>query len=132
MSRLYITPRHLTLLLTCLFFSTILSFLLVRFIPFLFRPEIHLSIPAAFSSHDPASKPAPENLIAYKEKIELEGKAVFASSLTLNGHRVYIEENGIFHEEVELAEGMNTLVFEVKSMFGRKSEIVRKVVYIKK
>lgn len=116
----YITPRRLAVLGTFLFLSLAPAYLFIRFVPFFFRPEIFLSAPSAVGS-----------LIVYTEKIPLEGRVAFTSSLTLNGKEVYIRENGLFYEEAQLTEGVNTLVFEVKNRFGRKSEVVRRVVYIK-
>ena len=127
----YITPRRLALLGTFLFLSLTVSYLVIRFIPFFFRPEIFLSSPAAFASSGSVANPRAENLIVYEQKLSLEGRVVSTSSLTLNGLQVYIEENGFFREVSLLEQGVNTLVLEAKSRFGRKSEIVRRVVYIK-
>ena len=128
----YITPHRLALLGTFLFLSLTFSYLLIRFIPFFFRPEIFLSSPTALASSGSPANPRAENLIVYAQILSLEGRVVFTSSLTLNGLAVYIEDNGVFREASTLQQGVNTLVLEAKSRFGRKSEIVRRVVYIKK
>ena len=127
----YITPGRLAFLGTFLFLSLTFSYLLIRFVPFFFRPEIFLSSPAALAASGSGANSHAQNLIVYIQKLPLEGKVVFTSSLTLNGRAVYIEENGFFRETSSLQEGVNTLVLEAKSRFGRKSEIVRRVIYIK-
>ena len=128
---IYITPRGLAFLGTFLFLSLTFSYLLIRFVPFFFRPEIFISRPAALSNFGSAANLRAENLIVRTEELSLEGRVVFTSTLTLNGRAVYIEENGFFRETSSLQEGVNTLVLEAKSRFGRKSEIVRRVIYIK-
>jgi len=127
----WITPRRLAYFSTFLFLSLTFSYLLIRFVPFFFRPEIFLSSPAIFASLDSAANPRAENLIVYEQELPLEGRVVFASALTLNGLAVYIGENGVFREVSSLEAGVNTLVLEAKSRFGRKSEVIRRVIYIK-
>ena len=118
-SRLYITPKHLRLAAVFLFLFAIAIYLFIRFIPFLFSPEILLE------------KPATESIVVNFSQIEVAGYASNTSLLTLNSEELYIEKNGKFNKTVDLNEGINRLVFEASSVFGRKSEVVRKVVYIK-
>jgi len=118
-SRLYITPKHLRFAGVSLFLLAIAIYLFIKFIPFLFSPEIHLE------------KPATESIVVNFSQIEVAGYASNTSSLTLNSEELYIEKNGKFNKTFDLAEGINRLVFTAHSIFGRKSEVVRKVVYIK-
>jgi len=116
----YITPRYLRVLGISLFLLLTASYLLVRFIPFFFEPELNLT------------KPAQETIIVNSSQITIEGKVNLTSSLTLNGERLYIKENGEFIKSVELNEGINRLALVAGNMFGRKIEVVRRVIYIKK
>lgn len=116
----YITPRYLKVLGISLFLLLTASYLLVRFIPFFFEPELNLT------------KPTQETIIVNSSQITIEGKVNLTSSLTLNGERIYIKENGEFIKSVELNEGINRLALVAGNMFGRKIEVVRRVIYIKK
>lgn len=118
-SRLYITPQRLRFVGVSLFLFAIGIYLFIKFIPFLFSPEILLE------------KPATENIVVNFPQIEVAGFVSNSSSLTLNNEELYIEKNGKFNKTVDLTEGINRLVFEAESLFGRKAEVVRKVVYIK-
>ena len=102
-----------------MFLFAVAGYLFIRFIPFLFTPEIILE------------KPGTENIVVNFSQIEVAGYANHASSLTLNSEELYIEKNGKFSKTVELTEGINRLVLEAESIFGRKAEVVRKVIYIK-
>ena len=116
---LYITPSRLRIAAVSLFLFAIAIYLFIKFIPFLFSPAITLE------------KPGTENVVVNFSQIEVAGYANHASSLTLNGEELYIGKNGKFNKIVELTEGINRLVFDAESLFGRKAEVVRKVVYIK-
>jgi len=114
-----ITPQHIRWLGIFLFLFFVGLYLFIRFIPYFFAPGIILE------------KPVTENVVVNFSEIEVRGSAINTSLLTLNGEEMYIEENGEFTSKVDLEEGINRLVFEAHSRFGRKAEIVRRVVYIK-
>lgn len=112
-------PQQLALLAASIFLLMVATFLAARLTPFFFAPEIKITDPSA------------ENTVVNFSKVIVKGQASFVSLLTLNNEELYIGKNGAFLKEVKLEEGVNRLVFETKNIFGRKAEMVRKVVYIK-
>ena len=114
-----ITPRRLYILGAFLFLSLIISYVSIRFIPFLFSPEIVLVNPSG------------ENIIVNSQYISIEGKVRNTRLLTLNGKELYIGENGIFEDQVKLREGINAIALEAQNIFGRSAQLVKNVIYIK-
>ena len=114
-----LAPQYIAFVFGAFFFLSVSSFLVARFTPFLFQPDVEISSLSA------------ENTVVNFSILKVEGRARFSSVLTLNGEMLYIGEKGIFLKEVELNEGVNSISIEAKSIFGRKIEVVRRVVYIK-
>ena len=114
-----ITPRRLYILGSFLFLSLIIAYVSIRFIPFLFSPEIVLVSPSG------------ENVIVNSQDILVEGKVRNTHALTLNGKELYIGENGIFADEVKMREGINAIALTAQNIFGRSTQLVKNVVYIK-
>lgn len=112
-------PQQISFFFTAIFLVLIAFFLTARFTPFLFAPSIEIV------------EPRVENTVVNFSKIHIAGRVNFVSSLTLNGGELYIGENGEFAKDAELKEGVNRLVIEAKSLFGRTKELVMRVVYIK-
>ncbi len=112
-------PEHLAFILASFFLLTIIVFLAARFTPFLFEPNVEVF------------KPLSENTIINFPVLDIEGRAHLSSVLTLNGDALYIGEKGLFSKTLELEEGVNRIVFTAKNIFGRKIEVVKRVVYIK-
>lgn len=124
-----ITPSRLGFFATFLFFTIIFGFLATRLVPLFFTPKISIYKPNVFfEGADEGTKG--ESLLVQDPELVIEGMAVWVSSLTLNGEEVYIGVKGIFHKELELEEGVNIIVLEGKSWFGRKTEVVKRVIYI--
>ncbi|MCP6720132.1 MAG: helix-turn-helix domain-containing protein [Patescibacteria group bacterium] len=57
------------------------------------------------------------------------GKVSSAYKLTLNGERVYPDDDGNFEKTIPLQEGFNTLVFSVKKFLGKERLITKQVFY---
>ena len=114
-----ITPRHIYALGAFLFLSVILTYISIQFIPFVFSPEVIVTSPVG------------NNIIVNSQDIFIEGNVKSTRSLTLNGDKVYIGENGDFREPLKLREGINTVALEAKSIFGRSKQLVTHIVYIK-
>lgn len=57
------------------------------------------------------------------------GKVNSAYKLTLNGERVYPDDDGNFEKTIPLQEGFNTLVFSVKKFLGKETLITKQVFY---
>ena len=114
-----VTPRRLYFLGAFLFLSLITAYISIGFIPFLFSPEIVLVNPSG------------ENVIVNSKDVLVSGRVKNTHSLTLNGKELYIRENGIFEEQVNLREGINAIAFRAQNIFGRSTQLVKNVVYIK-
>jgi len=97
----------------------ITAYISIRFIPFLFSPEIVLVNPAG------------ENVIVNSQDVLVEGRVKNTHSLTLNGKELYIGENGIFEDRVRMREGINAIAFTAQNIFGRSTQLIKNVVYIK-
>ena len=115
---LSITPRHVYALGAFLFLSVILAYIAVQFVPLVFAPQVVITSPIG------------NNIIVNSKNIFVEGNVKSTHSLTLNGDKVYIGENGVFKESLELREGINTVALEAKSIFGRSKQLVTHIVYI--
>ena len=114
-----LTPRDVHNVGVFLFLGVVLGYVAFRFIPFLFSPEIVIENPSS------------ENIIVNSAEIFVDGKTKNVNSLTLNGVELYIDKNRVFHGEISLSEGMNTISLEAKSIFGRTSKVAKHVIYIK-
>lgn len=117
--KVFITPAGLAYFFIACISLLVLVYLSGRFVPFLFTPEIELSYPTT------------ENIIVNFSEFRVAGHTRWAVSLTVGARKVYIGRNGEFEEKVLLNEGVNMLVIEAKSIFGRSKEVVRRAVYIK-
>lgn len=114
-----LTQDHFVHFGIALFFFLAASFLVIRFVPFFFTPKMSII------------NPARETIIVDGEMMRLLGEAKFTSLLTVNGEKVYIAKTGAFEIEVKLEEGMNLFVFQARNRFGRKVEVVKRVVFIR-
>ena len=102
-----------------LFLAVVAGYMFIKFTTFLLSPEIELE---SLSS---------ETVIVNSPKIAIAGRVENTRSLTLNGRQLYIGKNGKFEDILELSDGMNILSLAARNIFGRSSELARRVVYIK-
>ena len=72
-----------------------------------------------------------EDLIIDKEKILIKGKTQINVEISINGSGVWLDEEGIFNQELFLQEGINVIKIIAVNKFGRKNEIIRKIIYEK-
>lgn len=77
----------------------------------------------AFTFDEPADR-----TITHERRIVVEGTADPRIELTFNKQPVYIGENGIFQHAVVLQAGVNELVLEGKTRFGKYSHITKYIV----
>lgn len=69
----------------------------------------------------------PQNYFSENQTIEISGTASKNSDLTVNGRTLYIDENGLFKDNLNLASGLNTLEFKAVNKFGKETNIIRHV-----
>lgn len=113
-SKVYITPRRLSIIIGAVFLSTIMLFLGVRLVNFISAPGIKLLEPA--------------NETVLKEPLtRIRGKTEKESLLTVNGREITIDSDGNFDEKIELVSGLNALEFLAKDRFGKESKVIRYV-----
>jgi transcriptional regulator with XRE-family HTH domain len=60
--------------------------------------------------------------------VGIKGKTERENRLTVNGREITIDGEGRFETDIDLLEGVNTLHFISENRFGRKKEIIRRVV----
>lgn len=114
-----ITPKKLTLILAILVICLIFGFFWHQVSYLLYPPFIKLEKPASnFSITDYA--------------IEVAGQTEPSASLTINGRKVSVNEEGYFNSIITLDSGLNMLTIEAKDRFGRTSTLIRKIMVIEK
>lgn len=69
----------------------------------------------------------PQDYFSESQTIEISGTASKNSDLTVNGRTLYIDENGLFKDNLNLASGLNTLEFKAVNKFGKETTITRHV-----
>lgn len=114
-----ITPKRLYILAVFLFLAVVIGYASIKFIPFLFSPQIALRDLSG------------ETIIVNSPQISVRGGVKNTHSLTLNGQELYIGKNGEFQGILHLEDGINILSLEGKNIFGRSKNLVRRVVYVK-
>ena len=70
-----------------------------------------------------------EDLIVREEKILIKGKTQINAEISINGGGVWLDENGVFNQELFLQEGINVIKIIAVNKFGRKNEVIRKIIY---
>ena len=72
----------------------------------------------------------PLNGKIYQESlVKISGKASNVSEIKLNGRNIFIDEEGLFEEEVLLSYGYNMIILEAKDRFDRKTKKELKLVF---
>lgn len=68
------------------------------------------------------------DIITEEQAIEFSGRTQRESDISINGADVEVTENGIFHEQLALQQGMN--IFEVKAInrFGKETVLTRRII----
>ena len=72
-----------------------------------------------------------EDLIVNEEKILIKGKTQINAEISINGSGAWLDEEGNFNQELFLQEGINVIKIIAVNKFGRKNEIIRKIIYEK-
>lgn len=123
-------PRGLTEPLgkKTLFLKTppVVSFLfllpLLLLLGYLYR-EYHLFIqPPPLTIRSPQ-----EQAVISGETVEVSGQTDPSATLTLNGQKIFLQEDGSFIQKITLTTGLNTLEFSAKNKLGKETIIRRNV-----
>lgn len=69
--------------------------------------------------------------ITYTDKpfFNISGRIKEGYGLTLNGKRIYPDEDGNFEVQITVQEGFNTLVFGIKKFLGKERKITKQLFY---
>jgi transcriptional regulator with XRE-family HTH domain len=70
-----------------------------------------------------------EDLIVQEEKILVKGKTQINAEISINGSGAWLDEEGVFNQELFLQEGINIIKIIAVNKFGRKNEVIRKIIY---
>jgi len=108
-----LTPRKIVMICGLLIFLTITGYFIYQ-LRYLGSPGLVINIPS-------------ENYFSENQSIEISGFAEKNSDLTINGRTIYIGENGLFKDSLNLASGLNTLEFRAVNKFGKETKIIRHV-----
>ena len=108
-----LTPKKLTLFLGGLFFILISLYLWYQF-NFLIGPPTLVIEPK-------------EDIITKNEAILIRGRTDSRIDLTINGENVYVDSNGGFSKDVQLAAGLNVVEVKAINNFGKITKIVRQI-----
>lgn len=73
--------------------------------------------------------PASDGSTVAQETILLQGKTNAAYTVTINDSEVYVAKDGSFQKEIQLQEGINTIEFTVRKFLGKKTNVVRRIIY---
>ncbi|TSC76811.1 MAG: hypothetical protein G01um101433_658 [Parcubacteria group bacterium Gr01-1014_33] len=113
--RMYLTSRRFFLMLGGAVLAAFLIFAGMQIKNFVGRPALVINEPRDRSELD-------RPIVVVKGKTEKE------SRLTVNGREITIDGSGNFQEEIELANGVNSLEFLAQNRFGKETKEVRHVV----
>lgn len=69
----------------------------------------------------------PENLVTQEKNIEISGRASEKTQITVNEKTVLKDSSGIFKENLELKNGLNSITILAKNRYGQETIIKRDV-----
>lgn len=118
MPRFVLSPKTITILLVS--FLGLLSF------AYLYFQVSSLNRPPYLEISSPAEEVADSGLL------NVAGRTEPGSQVYLNGQPIVVRADGNFKESLSLGLGTNQLVIKSVNKFGRETELVRQVVYLKK
>ncbi len=114
-SKWYVTPKRAGIGIAATLLATFIFFAGARLIRFNAPPVLVID------------EPQPGVALA-EPAVALVGRTERESKLTVNGRELTIDEQGNFHERIELQTGVNKLTFLSENRFGKNNSIVRYVV----
>ena len=111
-----ITPKILTFLLGVFVLAGAVFYLWHQVSSFNTVPYLYISEPAEDQTVDCG-------IFQFKGQTEKDAE------IKINGEIVYLDSSGNFSAEINLQEGLNTIIIEAENQFGRKAEITRRIIY---
>lgn len=71
-----------------------------------------------------------DDITVHEEKVTFSGRADQESVLMINGQEVFVNEEGLFEEQIYLQSGLNTITIVARDRRGRESALTRQILYI--
>lgn len=68
-----------------------------------------------------------DQVVIFGETLEVIGQTDPAATLTLNGQKVFLQEDGTFVQKITLTPGLNALEFIAKNKLGRETLVRRSI-----
>lgn len=112
----FITPHRVKVIFTGLLVLVALGYFAYLLYPTLRAPRIELWEP-------------PGNISTHDAELLLQGRVKMGARLTVNQEGVYVDRDGNFSQPMYLASGLNVLEFTAEGKFGKKSRLIRYVVF---
>lgn len=110
-----LTPKILLVSLVVVLFLTFLIYFSYQ-VSFLIKsPQLFLFSPA-------------EDLITWESQLLLRGQATTNAQVLINDQIVRMSKDGFFEYSLVLAHGMNQIHLQAENPFGKKTEILRRVI----
>lgn len=109
-----ITPQVTVFLLVFIFLIFFFGYIGLQYKAYIDPPSLSVEKPL-------------EGEILYSQKLEILGKTDKDSVLSINGKKVAIENDGTFKTYLSLTPGINQIIIESTSKFGKKRTIIRTV-----
>lgn len=69
--------------------------------------------------------------IQYDQTIRIEGQAKNITALTVNGRRIFTDEQGIFSYPLVLEKGYTIMTLTAQDRYGRMRTVTREFVYVR-
>lgn len=74
----------------------------------------------------------PQDIEVFNDAIDVIGKSSEGSQVSINSQQVYADESGSFQEKIYLRKGLNVISISSVNRVGKKTEVVRNVIYTEK
>ena len=111
-----ITPKILTFLLGVFVLAGAVFYLWHQVSSFNAAPYLYIS------------EPADDETISW-DYVNIKGRTEKGAEIKINGEAVYLDSAGNFSAEINLQEGLNTIIIEAENRFGRKVSVTRRIIY---
>lgn len=110
-----LTPKILLMSLATVLFLSLLIYFSYQ-VSFLIRPpQLFLFSPA-------------EDLITWESQLFFRGQTTTNAQVLINDQPIRISKDGFFEYSLVLAQGMNQIYLKAENPFGKKTEILRRVI----
>ncbi len=111
-----ISSKIIIISLVCL--ATLISF------AYLYRQAYFIFAPPTIEISSPSRDTTISN-----QTIEIIGKSSVGSQISINDQSIFANTDGTFQENIKLNEGLNVLKISSINKMGKKSEVIRNIIY---